>query len=779
MSDQIDMSLIDLFLIEVENHSRSIETGIVELEADATPQKIESLMRAAHSIKGAARIIGLDSAVGLAHIMEDVFSSAKKGEIVLNSEIIDILLKSNDIFKEMLLVQPEKIPSYFEKNSDILNNLKQSLKDILTKNYTKEEKKIDIPEKNAIATKSQIEEIKETEQTNLIPSEKATEKFKDTNSLEISQKDIAAEKQEESFVRVLSENLNKMMGLAGECLVQVKSLNEFSKNHQRMKAIIFEIDRIRDKILNNLKEDAFTPEVFGRINETSSKLEQLRFVLNQHIEDFENFSRRLEQLTDKLYNEAIATRMRPFSEGLHGFPRMVRDLAKSLGKKINFSIEGASTHVDRDILEKLEAPLTHLIRNAIDHGIELPEERILKNKNPEGKVVLEARHRSGMLIITLRDDGRGISEDMLRKKIVEKGYTSSDVVENMSNNELLEFLFLPGFSTASNVTEISGRGVGLDVVFSMVSEVGGTVRVESQDGEGTTFQLQLPLTLSVLRTMLVEVNNEIYAFPLSRIDRILKIRSEDLKIIEERQYVSFDNENIGIIKANQAFNLPQISTNNDINNIVVISDRLNRYGLVIDKFIGEKSLVVIPLDKRLGKIPNISSGAILEDGTPVLILDVDDVVRSIDKLLGYERINKIFSSDKALSKKQKKILVVDDSLTVREVERRLLENKGYYVELAVDGIDGWNILQKQNTKEGIFDLVITDIDMPRMNGIELVTKMKSDEKFRSIPVMIVSYKDREEDKIKGLEAGANYYLTKSSFHDESLLNAVKDLIGEP
>lgn len=779
MSDQIDMSLIDLFLIEVENHSRSIETGIVELEADATPQKIESLMRAAHSIKGAARIIGLDSAVGLAHIMEDVFSSAKKGEIVLNSEIIDILLKSNDIFKEMLLVQPEKIPSYFEKNSDILNNLKQSLKDILTKNYTKEEKKIDIPEKNAIATKSQIEEIKETEQTNLIPSEKATEKFKDTNSLEISQKDIAAEKQEESFVRVLSENLNKMMGLAGECLVQVKSLNEFSKNHQRMKAIIFEIDRIRDKILNNLKEDAFTPEVFGRINETSSKLEQLRFVLNQHIEDFENFSRRLEQLTDKLYNEAIATRMRPFSEGLHGFPRMVRDLAKSLGKKINFSIEGASTHVDRDILEKLEAPLTHLIRNAIDHGIELPEERILKNKNPEGKVVLEARHRSGMLIITLRDDGRGISEDMLRKKIVEKGYTSSDIAENMSNNELLEFLFLPGFSTASNVTEISGRGVGLDVVFSMVSEVGGTVRVESQDGEGTTFQLQLPLTLSVLRTMLVEVNNEIYAFPLSRIDRILKIRSEDLKIIEERQYVSFDNENIGIIKANQAFNLPQISTNNDINNIVVISDRLNRYGLVIDKFIGEKSLVVIPLDKRLGKIPNISSGAILEDGTPVLILDVDDVVRSIDKLLGYERINKIFSSDKALYKKQKKILVVDDSLTVREVERRLLENKGYYVELAVDGIDGWNILQKQNTKEGIFDLVITDIDMPRMNGIELVTKMKSDEKFRSIPVMIVSYKDREEDKIKGLEAGANYYLTKSSFHDESLLNAVKDLIGEP
>jgi two-component system sensor histidine kinase and response regulator WspE len=457
---------------------------------------------------------------------------------------------------------------------------------------------------------------------------------------------------------------------------------------------------------------------------------------------------------------------------------MVRDLAKNLGKKINFYIEGTSTSVDRDILEKLEAPLTHLIRNAIDHGIESPEERLLKNKNPEGTIILEARQRSGMLIISLKDDGKGINEEMLRKKIVENGYTNQEIANTLNTNELLEFLFLPGFSTSSQVTEISGRGVGLDVVASMVSKVGGTVRIESKEGEGTTFQLQLPLTLSVLRSMLVEINNEIYAFPLSRIDRILKVKTEELKILEDRQYAVVDNENIGIIKANQVFNLPEIPYGNDINNIVVISDRLNRYGLVIDKFIGEKSIVVIPLDKRLGKIPNISAGAILEDGTPLLILDVDDIVRSIDKLLGFERIQRIRISDKVEAKKQKKILVVDDSLTVREVQRRLLENQGYYVELAVDGMDGWNILQKQFLNNDNYDLVITDIDMPRMNGIELVNKMKTDARFKNIPVMIVSYKDREEDKIKGLEAGANYYLTKSSFHDESLLNAVRDLIGD-
>jgi len=283
----------------------------------------------------------------------------------------------------------------------------------------------------------------------------------------------------------------------------------------------------------------------------------------------------------------------------------------------------------------------------------------------------------------------------------------------------------------------------------------------------------------VLRTLLVEIDAEKYAMPLTRIDRILRIPHTDLHVVEDRQFHTLDGENIGIVDARQLFGIPDQRSGSGRCHLVVFSDRINRFGLVVDRFLGQRDLVVHPLDPRLGKIGNISAGAILEDGSPVLILDVDDLVRSIDQLLTHGRLRKVvpWGHDAASCPQQatsrKRVLVVDDSLTVREVERKLLEMQGYEVTVAVDGMDGWNNLQG-----GTFDLVVSDIDMPRMNGIELVRKIKADPILKALPVMIVSYKDREEDRLRGLEAGANYYLTKSSFHDETLLRAVRDLIGE-
>jgi len=379
-----------------------------------------------------------------------------------------------------------------------------------------------------------------------------------------------------------------------------------------------------------------------------------------------------------------------------------------------------------------------------------------------------------MLHITVSDDGRGIDIEKLRSKIVEKGHCTPEMARDLSDEELLNFLFLPGFSTARDITEVSGRGVGLDVVLTMVQGVGGSVRVETKKGSGTSFHLQLPLTLSVLRTLLVEISGETYAIPLTRIDFVIVTNQNRLKILEDKQFYTFENENIGIIDAHQVLRLPSTERDDEDINIVVISDRMNRYGLVVDRFLGERELVVIPLDVRLGKVPNISAGAVLEDGSPVLILDVDDLVRSIDNLLNLGRLKKV-GGYRGLKEAQKKhILVVDDSLTVREVERRLLENAGYEVKVAVDGVDGFNALQLDR-----FDLIVSDIDMPRMNGIDLVKKIRSDPNLKEIPIIIVSYKERAEDRIKGLEAGANYYLTKSSFQDEGLINAVRDLIGGP
>ena len=327
------------------------------------------------------------------------------------------------------------------------------------------------------------------------------------------------------------------------------------------------------------------------------------------------------------------------------------------------------------------------------------------------------------------------------------------------------------------MTEISGRGVGLDVVQSMARAVGGSVRVNTQPGMQTVFTLQLPITMSVIRALLVDIGGEPYAYPLTRIDRILTCRQADIRTVEGRQYVDRDGVAIGLVMASQVLDLnrPPVPKADDALSVVVISDRGHQFGMIVDAFLGERDLEVRPLDPRLGKVPDISSASLLENGHPVLIVDVDDLVRSIDGLLTGRRLSRVeFARVSERARRRKRILVVDDSITVREVERQLLQERGFDVDVAVDGMDGWNAI-----RSGQYDLVVSDIDMPRLDGIGLVSLLKSDPERRGIPVVIVSYKDREEDRLRGLEAGANRYLTKSSFHDETFLHTIMDLIGEP
>jgi two-component system sensor histidine kinase and response regulator WspE len=343
----------------------------------------------------------------------------------------------------------------------------------------------------------------------------------------------------------------------------------------------------------------------------------------------------------------------------------------------------------------------------------------------------------------------------------------------LADAELLEFLFLPGFSMKEAVTDISGRGVGLDVVQSVLKQIRGTVRIVTRRGEGTRFQLELPLTLSVARTLLVEVGTEAYAVPLAYIRRALKLARGDIEMLEGRAHFNLDGRSIGLVTAHQILGVVAPQAEADLLAVIVLGDVTHLYGLIVDRFLGERELVVQTLDARLGKIKDVAAGALMEDGSPALILDVEDVIRSIEKLASTGSLSGVArdASDGA-GGKRKRVLVVEDSFTVRELERKLLVNSGFEVEVAVDGMDGWNAARTSH-----FDLVITDVDMPRMDGIELVTLIKKDPHVKSLPVMIVSYKDRPEDRRRGLDAGADYYLAKGSFHDETLLRAVVDLIG--
>jgi two-component system sensor histidine kinase and response regulator WspE len=582
-------------------------------------------------------------------------------------------------------------------------------------------------------------------------------------------------------VRVTAESLTRLMGLAGEALVQTHRLQPLVDSLWRLRGRqtgLLEVLQVLEDRLAALGDASLAATGRELLAQAKGRAAEGLQGLGAAVEGLEAFARAGEGLSSRLHHEVLTSRMRPLADGIRAFPRLVRDLARELGKQARFEVAGENTGVDRDILDRLEAPLNHLIRNALDHGIERPEDRRAAGKPPAGTIRLEARHRAGMLQIVLGDDGRGIDLERLRATVVERGLTSAAMARRLGESELLDFLFLPGFSTRDQVTAVSGRGVGLDVVQSMVQAVRGSVRVASQPGKGTRFILQLPITVSVIRALLVEIAGEPYAFPLNRLDRILMLDRREVRDLEGKPHVLLDDQLVGLVEATRVLDLPAAEAHRtgEALPVVVASDRSHRFGVVVDRFLGERDLRVSPLDARLGKVPNLNSSSVLEDGWPVLIVDVEDLIRSIDNLLSGRRLGKLAAEPESVATRArapKRVLVVDDSITVRELERQLLENRGYAVETAVDGVDGWNAV-----RSGHYDLVVSDIDMPRMDGIALVRHIKGDARLESIPVVVVSYKDREEDRIKGLDAGANAYLTKSSFHDQTFLATVADLIGE-
>ncbi len=758
--DVSQMSMLDLFRVEAENQTQVLTSGLLALERSPNaPAELESCMRAAHSLKGAARIVDIDAGVALAHAMEDCFVAAQQGHILLEQSAIDVLLRGVDLLMSITKAVNLGVE---QSGAGIRPDIQAFITDLaaIRAGGTPKASEKPAPPPTALPP------------TALPAPEELAER---SSSPQAVKSEAPAEAESGGRVlRVSVDNLNRMLGLAGESLVVSRWLKPFGESLQRLKRLQYEAGLASD----NLRAALFNQTVDERtqlaVTDLQHKILECRSFLSQRLAELEMTDRHSTNLAHRLYDGALACRMRPFADGLLGLPRMVRDVARSLGKQARLEISGKTTRVDRDILEKLDAPLSHLLRNAIDHGIEAPDERRIAGKPDEGIVRLEASHSGGALHIVVSDDGRGIDLSQLRQKVVERGLTNGETAAKLSEAELLEFLFLPGFTTKDSITEISGRGVGLNVVQDMIKQVRGVVRVSSQLGSGTRFHLQLPLTLSVVRALLVDIGGEPYAFPLAHIIRAVRLARSKIETLEGRQHFNLDGRQVGLITAHQIFDCGDLKFTGDELPVVVVSDQNNFYGLVVDAFLGGKELVVQPLDPRLGKIKDIGAGALLEDGSPVLIVDVEDMIRSMERLAHADRLQKVqYDAGGSAVTLKKRVLVIDDSLTVREIQRKILDRAGYEIEVAVDGADGWNAI-----RAGRFDLVVTDVDMPRMDGIELVGLIKGSPNLRHLPVMIVSYKDAEEDRRRGLDAGADYYLTKASFHDDTLLQAVVDLIGE-
>lgn len=746
--DLSDFSMLDLFRAELASQSQAFTAGLLALERDPTAAvHLEACMRAAHSLKGAARIIDLSPAVQVAHEMEECLVAAQHGKIRLSRAHIDTLLQGIDLLAAIAAGAGEPEAETKKRIEAFAQSLRRA------SDETDAPSLVAVPASKETAAEAPPATTPAPPETPIPTADAATG---------------------ERMVRVTADSLNRLLGLAGESLMSARRLRPFNDGLLRLRRIQAELAKSFEELRAAMPADADV-RTAQALAAAQLKLAEGQALLAQRLDEMDTVDRRATDLANRLYDETLASRMRPFEDGVRHFQRNVRDIGRALGKTVRLDIVGGATSIDRDILDQLDAPLGHLLRNAVDHGIEAPEQRRAASKPAEGLVRLEARHNAGLLQIIVSDDGGGIDLEALRQATLARGLTTAETVWDLSDEELLEFLFLPGFSMKATVSDISGRGVGLDAVQAMVRQVRGQVTVTSEPGIGTRFQLQLPLTLSVIRALLVEIDGEPYALPLTAIARALRLPRDRIELLEGRPHFRMDERQVGLVTAHEILGRGEAAASEAELPTVVVGEGDNLYALVVDRFLGERELVVRPLDPRLAKVKDVSAAALMDDGSPVLILDVEDLIRSMEKLVSGGRLRTLERSvARTGQKRRKRVLVVDDSLTVRELERKLLDHHGFEVEVAVDGMDGWNAVRSDP-----FDLVVTDVDMPRMDGIELVTLIKRDPGLRNLPVMIVSYKDREEDRRRGLDAGADYYLTKGSFHDETLIHAVVDLIGEP
>lgn len=755
-----DSSLFDLFRMEAEEQVRVLQADLMKLEGgESNAATLEALMRASHSLKGAARIVGLDVVVRLTHAMEDRFVAAQGG-LALDSADVDRMLAATDWLAQMQVLGEAEIGQWLETNAAAMDGCAATLRQ--AENGAAEAAAApengsavaEAPAENAAASEPErARPVRERGNGAAQAPASASVGVPDADSAE---RDIFAQpgKDEraarERVVRLTTERFDHLMSLSAETLVSARQMATWGESlDTSLRAIGKTLEQMQ-----NVADEQAVPVILR------NDLERYVAVLGTQIADLDQVARANERTSERLYRSVLAGRLRPFSEGIGGVPRLVRDTSRELGKQVKLEISGEDTRVDRDILDRLEAPISHLVTNAIDHGIESPAERAALGKPPEAQLRIRARHENGRLVITVRDDGNGIDPEQIRQRVIRRNLAPAETVAGLTEAELLEFLFLPGFSTRDVTSHLSGRGVGLNVVQSMVQEAGGAVTVTSALGSGTTFRLTLPVTRSVIRVIRVLAEGELFSIPMVRVDRVAQLETEG---DAEKPEVCWNDRKYPVVTLASLLGLADQPLPKGPVPVLFSGP----FAFAVDRFVDQAELSVRRLDPRLGKIPGVSAASLDENGCPLLILDMEDLIQTA---AGNPATTGTSVQDNLLAPH---ILVVDDSHTVREMERRLLVRSGYTVSTAQNGQEAWNLLRLNE-----YDLLISDVDMPQMNGIELVTRVRANPRLGRMPVIILSYKDRGEDRKRGLDAGADFYLTKGSFDNGTFLQAVVDLIGD-
>jgi two-component system chemotaxis sensor kinase CheA len=579
----------------------------------------------------------------------------------------------------------------------------------------------------------------------------------------------------EEYIRVPLSRVDKLLYLVGEVLInkmkvsaitaQAKSLSKLSKEAQKSISSLSEV--MKKESSSQARE---VTKLLGQCDAQMQKLRENNVKLYDHAS---TLAFHIDPIIDELQANMKKIRMLPLSAIFDGFPRMVRDIATQQGKEVNLLISGEETELDKKVLDGIKPSLIHILRNCIDHGIEGPEVRTALGKQRAGTIKVSALHEADNVVITVEDDGRGMDIDQIKQTALKKQLATHDDLERMTDKEILNIVFMNGYSTSPVVTDVSGRGIGLDIVRRDITNLKGRVTLTTQKNGGSKFTLVLPLTIAIIQVLLVEVQDMIYALPMLPITESVKVKMDDVSTIEGRMAISLRGHTVPLVALNEVLELPRVQEEKKRANgemIAVIAASLDsRIGFIVDRIVGEEEVFIKSLGKHLGKVKNVSGAIIMPTGEVVIVLDMTDLIThsalSLPAMTGKKGAPE-------LKRKEKKILVVEDAFSTRELEKTILETHGYLVDTAVDGLDALDRITGTH-----YDLIVSDIEMPRMDGFELCKTLKKREEYADIPFVMVSALQKEEDKRRGMEVGAAAYIVKSAFEQTGLLDTIERLVG--
>ncbi|WP_103640924.1 hybrid sensor histidine kinase/response regulator [Campylobacter concisus] len=772
--------IMEDFLIEAFELIEQIDHDLVELESN--PEDLELLnriFRVAHTVKGSSSFLNFDVLTELTHHMEDVLNKARKGELKITPDIMDVVLESVDMMKGLL-------SSIRDHGNDTAAGI--DIKNICARltQISEGEAPAAAPEAPATPVAESAPELaKEPEPA--VPAEEAPE-ISDAELSKLSDSEVEAEIERLLKVRKAEDKARRASkGIAPKSPSEIAPT---ASNTSAPAAKVESKEKDADKKVPAASSGAVAQEqtirvevkrldhlmnLIGELVLGKNRLLKIyddveeRYEGEKFLEELNQVVSSLSLVTTDIQLAVMKTRMLPIAKVFNKFPRMIRDLSRDLGKQIDLEISGEETELDKSIVEEIGDPLVHIIRNSCDHGIEDPETRKAAGKPEKGLVQLKAYNEGNHIVVEIVDDGKGLDADMLKSKSIEKGIITEREADAMSEKEAFGLIFRPGFSTAAKVTNVSGRGVGMDVVKTNIEKLNGIIDIESEVGKGTVMKLKIPLTLAIIQSLLVGTQEEFYAIPLASVLETVRVPIDDIYTIDGKNVLRLRDEVLSLVRLSDVFGVEKAFDGGDQTYVVIIGVAEAKLGIIVDTLVGQEEIVIKSMGDYLQNIPGIAGATIRGDGRVTLIIDVGAMME-MAKDIKVDIRAEIEDSTKAKEKPSDyKVLIVDDSKMDRTIMQKALEPTGVTIIEATNGVEALNIVK---SGEHSFDAILIDIEMPRMDGYTLAGEIRKYSKYRNLPLIAVTSRTSKTDRLRGVEVGMTEYITKP-YSAEYLENVVR------